>query len=109
VDDTTLQELLTKFTQTNTYNFYYTHQQMVADFLDEHFDKNSDTLKLTDNIHQLENKKIHNKIETKYNSLIKRNIQTTQWDIINTHKTNTRLIKLIYISILALINKTKTK
>jgi hypothetical protein len=99
----TLTELVQKFA-TNKYTLYYTNQQIVADFLDEHFDTNeSNTIKLTNNMLYVENPKINKKLEeriNKTNKLKKTIIKINQ----NTDKEDRR-IKILYINILNKIHK----
>lgn len=102
-----LEIIIQKFIE-NNYNLYYTNQQIVADFLDQHFDtSNTDTLRTTKNIIHINNKTLNTIIETKYKKLIEqgRLISTADYLSEDKHKK----LKIIYIQLQAKINIDKDK
>jgi len=95
---TKLETITQKFIE-NNYKLYYTNQQLVADFLDEHFDtSNTNTIKTTDNIIHTHNITLNTIIEKEYKKLIKKEKITNTIDYLNTNRN--RKLKIIYIQLL---------
>lgn len=107
-----LNDVFKTYINSDKYLFYYTNQQMVANFLDEHWDHSPNpNLILANNMIKISDIETDYKIHSIFKKLLKTNKPTSQLhEFSDIHPTKTqhqtqRYAKLKYISIIKYIGK----